>query len=151
MKGGVPKPDIVKIAAGTFRKHRQKSTPKPRNNLPDCPFPAKSIAAKKWAEVVEGLEHFKLIDKIDSTHIEGLCVAYEQAKKADAQVKKDGQFMVGALGTMIKHPCVQISAEAWKLVRAYSNDLGLNHLSRQRMQAQEEPDTNNDLEQRYLN
>lgn len=151
MRGGIAKPDVVKKASGTFRKGREKKKPQPRGNSLECPFPANSIAGKKWAEVVEGLEHFKLIDKIDNTHIEGLCVAYEQAKKADAQVKKDGQFMVGARGTMIKHPCVQISAEAWKLVRAYSNDLGLNHLSRQRMQAQEEPDANNDLEARYLN
>ena len=150
MKGKMPLPDVVKIAAGTFRKSRQRKKPKPREGELVCPFPAKSIAAKKWAEVVEGLQYFKLIDKIDATHIEGLCVAYEQAKKADAQVKKDGQFLVGARGTLIKHPCVQVSAEAWKLVRAYSNDLGLNHLSRQRMAAQQEVEQDDGLEKKYL-
>jgi hypothetical protein len=47
---------------------------------------------------------------------------------------------------------VQISAESWKLVRAYSNDLGLNHLSRQRMAAakDKESDDTVNIEARYF-
>lgn len=152
MKGRRPKPDVLKIADGTLRKHRVKKRPEATGVLPRCPFRKTSLAGKKWAEVVKGLSHFKLIDKIDATHVEGLCVAYEQAKLADAQVAKEGMYLIGARGTYIKHPCVQIACEAWKLVRAYSNDLGLNHLSRQRMASPKDPDSDDEVsvEARYF-
>ena len=152
MRGGKAKPDVLKIANGTFRKSREKKKPAATGKIPKCPFERGSIAAKKWAEVVAGLKHYQLIDKIDATHVEGLCVAYEQAKKADEQVAQDGMYLTGARGTLIKHPCVQISAESWKLVRAYSNDLGLNHLSRQRMAAakDKESDDTVNIEARYF-
>ena len=149
MKGGRPKPDTLKIASGTLRKARQKKTIKQRGKAPQCPFKAGTIAAKKWIEVIEGLEHFGLIDAIDGTHIEGLCVAYEQAKVADAAIQKEGMWLMGARNTPIKHPAIQISADAWQRVRAYGNDLGLNHLSRQRMNTTKEaPD--DDKENKYL-
>jgi P27 family predicted phage terminase small subunit len=150
MRGLTPIPDVVKIAKGTFRKQRKKHTPPPRGNIPECPFTPGSLAAEKWAEVVEGLQHFKLIDKIDSTHIEGLCIAYERAKKADAQVEKEGPVILGCRDTAVKHPAIQISIDSWRLVRSYGNDLGLNHLSRQRMQARDTAEDNNGLESKYL-
>jgi P27 family predicted phage terminase small subunit len=151
MKGRRPTPDVLKIANGTLRKGRQKKRPAATGKIPKCPFERGTIAAKKWQEVVTGLKHFQLVDKIDATHIEGLCVAYEQAKQADAKVSEEGMYLTGARGTLIKHPCVQIAAEAWKLVRAYCNDLGLNHLSRQRMAAkQDTPDETVNIEARYF-
>jgi P27 family predicted phage terminase small subunit len=78
-----------------------------------------------------------------------LCRSYQTAKQADSIVEKDGLCVMGAKGGLIKHPATLISAEAWGKVRMYSNDLGLNHLSRQRMSASE-AETQDTKEARYL-
>ena len=135
MRGGRPKPDAIKIAEGTYRKSRAKKTPPQASGKPRSPFAAQSIAGRKWKEVVEGLSRLGIIDVIDATHVEGLCNAYQTAKQADAIVAKEGMVVVGAKGSMIKHPAIQIASDAWHKVRMYCNDLGLNHLSRQRMES----------------
>ena len=136
MRSRPPKPDVIKIAQGTMRKHRaKKRPPKASNEIPPSPFESGTIADKKWTEITEGLKRFGLIDHIDATHIEGLCHHYQVAKIADAQIAIDGITVIGAAGSLIKNPACTVSAHAWGLVRGYCNDLGLNHLSRQRMQS----------------
>ena len=69
-----------------------------------------------------------IIDAIDSTHIEGLCQAYQQAKEADALIAEHRILIEGK-----KNPACTVSADACAKVRAFRNDLGLNHLRRQRL------------------
>jgi P27 family predicted phage terminase small subunit len=150
MRSGRSKPDTLKIAEGTFRKSRAKKNPPKAAGKPRCPFKARTIAKKKWDEVTKGLGRLGLIDEIDATHIEGLCKAYQTAKEADAIVDKDGMVIVGAKGTPIKHPAIQVSADAWHKVRMYCNDLGLNHLSRQRMESTIPDAGSGGIEDKYL-
>ena len=150
MPGPPPKPTVIKIAQGTLRKHREKKSQPPKaDGTPVCPFESGTIAAKKWKEVVTGLKRFGLLDKADGTHIEGLCYHYQQAKEAEAMIKKDGICVVGASGSLIKNPACTVSAHAWGIIRGYCNDLGLNHLSRQRMNSNAQPEET-DKESKYL-
>lgn len=149
MKGSLPKPDIVKIAQGTYRKCRAKKRKPKSKGKPKCPFARGTIAYKKWTEVTSGLTRLGLIDAIDSTHIEGLCRQYEIAKDADAIVAKEGMVIDGSMGGKVKNPAINISDAAWGKVRSYCNDLGLNHLSRQRMESTSTEELE-DIAEKYL-
>lgn len=149
MRGGKPKPDAIKIAEGTFRKCRAKKSPAKSSGVPQCPFKAGTIAAKKWREVIAGLKRMGLIDEVDGMHVEGLCRAYQTAQEAEKIVESEGLVVTGAKGALIKHPATLIASDAWNKVRMYGNDLGLNHLSRQRMEANPD-ETEDTIEAKYL-
>lgn len=148
MRGGKPKPDVIKIAQGTLRKCRVKQRPK-SSGTPKCPFAVRSIAGKKWKEITEGLKRLGLIDAIDATHIEGLCRQYQIAKEADEVIAREGIVVKGSLGSPITNPACTVSSKAWAAVRGYSNDLGLNHLSRQRMESTAN-EVEDDIESKFL-
>lgn len=148
MRGRKPIPDTIKLAKGTLRKSRKRNTPK-SSGIPKCPFNLRTIAGRKWKEVVSGLSRLGLIDEIDKTHIEAYCTAYQMAREADAVIAKEGMSYETPLGPK-KHPACQVSSDAWSRVRALGNDLGLNYLSRQRMSTRTEENKDQDLEKRYL-
>ena len=149
MKGSKGKPDVIKIAQGTFQKCRAKKNPPKASGVPKCPFNVTSIAGRKWKEVTAALKRLGLIDSADGTHIEGLCRQYQLAKQADRMIDKDGLCIEGSMGTTIKNPACTVSDAAWGKVRSYCNDLGLNHLSRQRMESTA-TQTEDDIESKYL-
>jgi len=149
MRGGKKKPEILKIAEGTSRADRRCKNPPKNSGVPKCPFNITSIAGRKWTEVTTGLTRLGLIDGIDATHIEGLCRQYQIAKEADRLMSKEGMVITGARGTFLKNPAAQISDAAWGKVRGYCNDLGLNHLSRQRMESTA-TQVEDDIESKYL-
>ena len=144
-------PDAVKIANGTFRPGRVNDKQPKSVGVPKCPFKRGTVAAAKWREVVAGLKRLGIIDQIDSTHIQGLCQAFQLAHDADAAIAEHGIVIDGR-----KNPACTVSADAWAKVRAFGNDLGLNHLSRQRLQALPEPEDtprmrrSREIEERYF-
>jgi P27 family predicted phage terminase small subunit len=154
MRGGQNrKPTRLKLAEGTVDKSRLKPAPKKSATAPKtslrCPFPAKSIAAKKWREVLRGLEKFGIVDEIDAAHLEGFAAAYQLAKEADALVAREGMMVAGSMGQAVKHPALAVSSDAWNKVRHYGNDLGLTYLSRTRMDGTEKG-KQDDIEARYF-
>lgn len=149
MRGPPPKPDAIKIAQGTMRSNRQRKNPPIASGCPRCPFTINSIAGRKWKEIIAGLKRLGLIDTIDQTHIEGLCRQYQLAKEADKLIAKEGILISGSMGSIVANPACNVSAKAWSAVRQYGNDLGLNHLSRQRMESTA-TQVEDDIESKYL-
>jgi P27 family predicted phage terminase small subunit len=149
MTGRPPKPEIIKIAEGTSRADRRRKNPPKSQGCPRCPFGVTSGAGRKWKEIITGLKRLGLIDEIDQTHIEGLCRNYQVAKEADKVVARDGITIIGSLGSTIANPACNVSSKAWAAVRQYGNDLGLNHLSRQRMESTA-TQVEDDIESKYL-
>lgn len=150
MRGGKNiKPEHIKIAEGTSRADRRRANPPKASGVPKCPFNVTSIAGKKWKEVTSALKRLGLIDSADGTHIEGLCRQYQLAKEADKIIDRDGLCVEGSMGTTIKNPACTVSDAAWGKVRSYCNDLGLNHLSRQRMESST-TQVEDDIESKYL-
>ena len=148
MKGRTPVPDVIKIANCTLRKCRQRKSAKNNHKVPRSPFPSRSIAGRKWKEICTGLHRLGLIDEIDATHIEAYCRNYQLARDADVIVEAQGIVLVTEKG-VCKNPACTVSADAWNKVRAIGNDLGLNHLSRQRM-ASNQQEAQDKLEEKYL-
>jgi P27 family predicted phage terminase small subunit len=145
MTAGRPRvPDAIKIARGTLRKDRQNKNKPKVQGIPKRPFPARSIEGKKWDEVVDGLQRLGLIDEIDGTNLEGLCICYGLAVNSQKMLDEEG-YVTGAN----LNPWYKINAEAWARIRMYSNDLGLSHLGRQRLEAKN-PTMQEEMESKYL-
>jgi len=149
MRGPPPKPEVIKIAEGTIRADRRRKNPPVGAGVPKCPFNVTSIAGRKWKEITTGLKRLGLIDSIDQTHIEGLCRQYQLAKEADRLIARNGITIEGSMGSIVANPACNVSAKAWAAVRQYGNDLGLNHLSRQRMESTA-TQVEDDIESKYL-
>jgi P27 family predicted phage terminase small subunit len=78
----------------------------------------------------------------DAQMLEGACVNYARAVKADLLVEVDGltveESSIGDNGerTVLKikaHPAVAISNAAWRQVRAFCGEFGLSPVSRARL------------------
>jgi len=91
-----------------------------------------SFAFEKWQEITIGLCEKGIIDKIDAAHIQGLCRSWQTAVEADRLIDERG-IVVDTEHSPRKNPAVNISKDAWLMVRQFSGDLGLYHLSRQRL------------------
>ena len=148
MRGRRPKPDQIKEAQGTLQKCRTNKKKPKSSGVPVSPFEAGSIAQAKWDEVVPGLQRLGLIDEIDRTALEALCWQYELATKSKQEIEQHGITLSTEHGT-IKNPACTVNSDAWAKIRSLINDLGLNYLSRQRMESKA-VETPEDLEAKYL-
>ena len=148
MKGRRPKPDQVKAAQGTLQKCRTNKKQPKSSGVPISPFQPGTIAQAKWDEVVPGLQRLGLIDEIDRTALEALCWQYELATKSKQEIEQHGITLATEHGT-IKNPACTVNSDAWAKIRSLINDLGLNYLSRQRMESKA-VETPEDLEAKYL-
>lgn len=148
MKGRRPKPDQVKAAQGTLQKCRTNKKQPKSSGVPVSPFQSGTIAQAKWDEVVPGLQRLGLIDEIDRTALEALCWQYELATKSKQEIEEWGITLSTEHGT-IKNPACTVNSDAWAKIRSLINDLGLNYLSRQRMESKA-VETPEDLEKKYL-
>ena len=148
MKGRKRKPEALKEAQGTQRKCRVNRKEPKSSGVPVSPFQPGTIAQTKWDEVVPGLQRLGLIDEIDRTALEALCWQYELATKSKQEIEEHGITLATEHGT-IKNPACTVNSDAWAKIRSLINDLGLNYLSRQRMESKA-VETPEDLEAKYL-
>ena len=135
MVGRPSVPDAIKISKGTLRKVRVNKHQPKNSGLPKCPFERGTVAFAKWKEIVAGLKRCGIIDQLDGSMIEAFCTNWQRAKEAEAMLLKEGLLIELQDGRRAKHPAATVASDCWSKVRALGNDLGLNHLSRQRLKA----------------
>lgn len=126
-------PNEIKALNGTLRKSRiNYKAPKSAGKVPANPFNSGTFAHEKWQEITGGLCDKNIVDKIDAAHLQGLCRAWQTAVQADQLIDERGILIETAHGPK-KNPAVTASKDAWAMVRQFAGDLGLFHLSRQRL------------------
>ena len=126
-------PNEIKAANGTLRKSRiNHKAPKSEGKVPPNPFDSGTFAHQKWKEITGGLRDKGIVDKIDAAHLQGFCRAWQTAVQADQLIDERGILIDTEHGPK-KNPAVTASKDAWAMVRQFAGDLGLFHLSRQRL------------------
>lgn len=156
MRGRKPKPTARQIAEGDPRKKgkgklREKLAAEPdaKRGLPACPRHLRGRARSAWNFWAEELASMNLDSRPDAMMLEGACVGYARAVKADLQLEKEGLTVVESTvdkesGEVIplkvkKHPAVEVANAAWRQVRAFCSEFGLSPVSRTRLTI-EKPD-----------
>lgn len=134
-------PDAIKLARGTLRPGRVNKKQPKNEGTPKNPFKKGTVAFEKFKEIVAGLKRLGIIDKLDGSMIESFALNWQRALEAEDMLATDGLLITLADGRKAKHPAATIAADCWSKVRSIANDLGLNHLSRQRLKSQEPADT----------
>lgn len=147
MKGRKPKPRAQQIFEGDPRKVGEEKLkkqlacePQPSPGLTDCPKHLFGKARDAWNFWKHELELMHIDKRPDSMMLEGACVAYSRAVKADLEVENKG-FVVEepivikdqVIGYKIRrHPADIVSNRAWAQVRAFCTEFGLSPASRTR-------------------
>lgn len=161
MKGRLPKPTTIQIAAGDpsklgKRKLQEKleSEPAATCGLPDCPGHLKGRARQVWTFWAEELAVMNLDRKPDAQMLEGACSAYDRAVEADIEVNDRGitieEPLVNKLGDVVgykikKNPAVDVSNAAWRQVRAFCSEFGFSPVSRTRLAVEKRDESTADL------
>lgn len=103
---------------------------------PDMPDSLKRdrVARETWKRLRPRLLKMKVLSKNQGEALEGLCIAYARAIKADALVRRHGLITIDALsGRMFANPAVRISTVAWADVRRFAQEFGLTPASATRV------------------
>ena len=161
MRGRKPKPIALQIVEGDPRKHgvhklNQKLAAEPRaeRGLPNCPRHLSGRARAAWKFLRQELQTMNLGYRPDAMMLEGACVNYSRAVKADILVEADGVTLEEPLmdskgcqiGTKLKkNPAVDVSNAAWHNLRAFCSEFGLSPVSRTRLAIERADDGDREL------
>lgn len=162
MRGRKPKSIGQQIAEGDPRKRgvnklreQLERLPKAERGFPPCPEHLSDLARKTWEFLAGQIEIMNQDHQPDALMLEGVCVNYARAVKADAAVERDGiTFEESTIdeesGERIilnikANPAAAISDKAWKLVRAFCTEFGLSPSSLTRLKLEKPDDGTEDL------
>lgn len=162
MRGRKPKPAALQIAEGDPRKRGARklkehleAEPKAASGLPQCPAHLEGVARDVWEFLVAELESMEMDKRPDALMLEGCCVNYARAVKADAAVNRDGITVEESIidddtGDRVvtkikKNPAVDVSNRAWAMVHRFCSDFGLSPVSRTRLAIKKDESSTEDL------
>lgn len=155
-RGPPPKPTALKIAEGNPGKRPlPENEVKPPTAVPPCPEYMTGDARKFWKHLVNELYRNQLMTALDVAALEGLCVHWERARKADAilrkPVDKGGGFTyITTQGNVVQRPEVTISRASWEVVRKFSAEFGLTPAARTRIQVDVENSEDADDDEEFF-
>jgi len=161
MKGRKPKPTSLKIAEGDTRKvgrhklcGKLEQEPQAAPGLGPCPSRLTGVAAKAWAFWSEELTEMGIACRPDAQMLEGACVNYATAVKADGKVAElgevfeepilsDGGEVVGT--RQRKNLWLLVRDKSWMLVHRFCSEFGLSPASRTRLTIERKDNSEQDL------
>jgi P27 family predicted phage terminase small subunit len=148
--GRKPKPLQLQIAEGDRSRYGKRkleaklaSAIIPVSGL-ECPAHLRGRARSTWNRWQRELEIMDLDSRCDAEMLEGACVHYARAVKADLQIAREGITVRepvivnghahSTLTRVKKHPAVAVSNASWLIVRSFCSEFGLSPSARMRLQ-----------------
>lgn len=162
MKGRKPKPIGQQIAEGDPAKRGKNKLrealaelPSPQRGYPPCPGHLPPLARSTWNFLAAQIEIMGQDHQPDALMLEGACVNYARAVKADQAIERDGitielstidedsgeRILLG----MKANPACSISDKAWKLVRSFCSEFGLSPTALTRLKIEKPDNPEEDL------
>lgn len=136
LPGRPNKPDAVKALQGNPGK-RARNTSQPKLPALDAAPPAPAwlgeLGREKWAEVAGMLVRANVLTGGDLHNLEAFCIAYQNARDAEADIRKNGITTGSKRKGFRKNPAVTVLNEAVKQLRDFGALLGLDPSSRDRL------------------
>ncbi len=138
--GRPPKPTAQKRFQGTLRPHRENASEwQPPAGTPPCPSHLRAAELALWRFLVGMMATSGVLTSVDGGALEGYCVAYVRATKADAQVRRTGLTFKTPTNQVQINPALSISKDAWKQVDLFGSKLGLSPVARRNVSAPDKP------------
>ena len=149
MQGRKPKPIARQLAEGDpLRRGKRKlreqlaAEPKATRGLPDCPRHLRGRERAAWKFWRTELKAIKMDFRPDAMMLEGACVNYARAVRADLMIAKEGPTIDQPIfdrkgkqiGVRVKnHPALAISAAAWRQMHGFCSEFGFSPIARTRL------------------
>jgi len=92
----------------------------------------KGEAAKAWKRLVEILGPQRIVSHSDYYSLMILCESWAVYRRAEDAIAKDGDFLIGQKGELIKHPAHTLINQAWERIRPLLSEFGLTPTARSR-------------------
>lgn len=136
-RGRKPKPQEAKKASGNpsrrpLNKHAPEFSAVVDIEVPEYMEKLK-YAPVIWKSVVPELLKNKVLCITDMHNVEAFCLAYDNWRKAQIEVAREGIVVLGAQGGPLKNPALTAMNEASKQMATFGSLLGLDPSSRSRL------------------
>jgi len=145
MPGPPRKPTKLKLIEGNPGKQKLHREPQPDLGSTPCPSHLPPLGKKMWKHLVQHLDALNLLAKLDSTILEGICVAYARAVEADTILSRDGLTFQSGDNYRQQRPEVAISHNCWRRVKEFATEYGMTPASRGKLSSGS-PNEEDDLE-----
>jgi len=116
---------------------------RPRAGIPKCPAYLSPAAKKKWAEIVKNLKNAGVLTLVDGDILGSYCEYWATWFEANEKIVKVGSVYKGPNGGFVQNPYLSIRRNAAKDMAKLAERLGLDPLSRQRLQPDDQQEKAN--------
>jgi P27 family predicted phage terminase small subunit len=138
IRGRKPKPTKLKRLAGNpgkrpLNQHEARIPPE----IPTCPSHLLGEARKEWNRMSAELYKAGLLTLVDRAALAGYCQGWARWVKAEKQLTKRGEVVLGVNGTLKVNPWHTVAKNAKEEMRKFLIEFGMSPASRSRVQAAE--------------
>ena len=135
MPRGGPKANIIKIMQGTDRKCRMPEQEPEFDPIEDISPPKylDGLALETWQWAAPLLRGAKILTEADTKVLELYCYCYQNFRVAQQQLNEEGPTIENESGMKRKNPAAEVVKQMMSELRQYSAFLGLDPLSRGRL------------------
>ena len=131
MRGGKPKPNEMKVKAGS--RHASRTVVVGGRKAPPMPKGLSKVAQAAWKELVRDMMKAGILDAADGPLVEIAAVLLARMRQARAEVEKHGPVIEGARGTLVKSPYLLIEERSGSELRLLMEQLGIGPVGRSRL------------------
>jgi P27 family predicted phage terminase small subunit len=103
-----------------------KGVPQPPDDLP-------AAGKELWAELVEALARWHLLDQVDRAALTAVCTQWARAEAARQVIRRKGMFSTGSTGQIVEHPAVGIERAAHAMLVRFLGEFGGTAVARTRI------------------
>ncbi len=135
MKPGPPrKPTVLKALAGNPGKRAlPKHEPQPKGGCPSAPAGMTPEGRAEWRRTARKLYALGLLTWADRPAFTSLCELCGMQDRATRALRRDGDYVTGANGGLVRHPAVSVLRGLADPIRKLSAEFGLTPSSRTRV------------------
>ncbi len=138
MRGRKPKPTRLKKLAGNPGKHPlNKHEARVGPEIPTCPSHLLGEARREWKRITVELYSAGLLTLVDRAALAGYCQAWARWVRAERELTKRGEVILGVHGTLKVSPWHTVAKNAKEEMRKFLVEFGMSPASRSRVEAAE--------------
>lgn len=135
-KGRKPIPSKLKALRGCPDKRPlNRSEPKPREGVPECPPHLSDEAKAEWFRIVPELRGCGLLTMVDRAALAGYCQAWGRWVAAETEITKTAEVVLTAKKNAIQNPWLSIANRALEQMSKFLVEFGMSPSSRTRIHA----------------
>lgn len=134
LRGPAPQPTALKRAKGNPGKRPlNDDEPTPKIEAPKPPNHLSCFAKREWRRITPLLLRYGLLSQLDRSALAMYCQAYGRWKKAERELKAEGEVVLSKHGQSYQSPWLSIANKAMDRMNKAISEFGLSPSARTRI------------------